>query len=259
MRNAPAASRAGDAAARDETDAFVRYVAGDPVELARYRTFRATLNGLRPYVVGRRVLDYGASYGLSACAMVAAGAASVVGVEPEAARVARGREIIAALGLADRISLHHVEDTRQLDCPGEAFDTVLANAVFEHIPQPRRGHVREVWRVLAPGGVLIVNETPNKYLPWDFHTTNLPLVNWLPKPLARRVALGTGRFRADHDWDHSGWRGLGYFELVRAIPGPYEVTHERSRVRHRMLRALGLPASLLDPYPIYVVAKSARP
>jgi SAM-dependent methyltransferase len=235
----------------------VQYVQGDPVEQDRYRALKATLDTLRPHVAGKRVLDYGASYGLSACAMVEFGAASVVGVEPELARVTRGREIIAALGLSDRISLHHVEDTRHLDMPNEAFDTVLANAVFEHIPRPRRDHVREVWRVLAAGGVLIVNETPNKYLPWDFHTTNLPVVNWLPKPLARLVAVRTGRFRADQDWDHSGWRGLGYFELVRGIPGAYQVTHEQTRLRHRMLRALKLPASLLDPYPIYVVTKPA--
>jgi len=236
-------------------DAFVQHVPGNPVERDRYRALKVTLNALRPHLAGKRVLDYGASYGLSACAMVEFGAASVVGVEPEATRVTRGREIIAALNLADRISLHHVEDTRHLDLPDEAFDTVLANAVFEHIPQPRRAHVREVWRVLASGGALIVNETPNKYLPWDFHTTNLPLVNWLPKPLARLVAIRTGRFSADQDWDHSGWRGLGYFELVRAIPGPYRVTHELTRPRHRLLRALKLPASLLDPYPIYVVTK----
>jgi len=238
-------------------DPFVRHVRGNPVEQERYRSLKVTLHPLRPHFSGKRVLDFGASYGLSACALVELGAASVVGVEPEASRVTRGREIIAALGLSDRISLQHAEDTRHLDVPDEAFEAVLANAVFEHIPQPRRDHVREVWRVLASGGVLIVNETPNKYLPWDFHTTSLPFLNWLPKPLARVVAVGTGRFRADQDWDHSGWRGLGYYEFVRAIPGPYRMTHEQTRARHRLFRALKVPTSLLDPYPTYIVTKLA--
>src|SRR2546430_11162493 len=64
---------------------------------------------------------------------------------------------------------------------------VLVNAVFGHIPQPRDAHIREIWRVLAPRGKLLVNETPNKYLPVDFHTLHLPLTNSLPSPVAHRV------------------------------------------------------------------------
>src|SRR6266850_723415 len=112
-------------------DAFVQHVQGDPIEQDRYHALKGALNTLRPHLAGKRVLDFGASYGLSACAMVEFGAASVVGVEPDAARVRRGREIIAALGLSDRISLIHVEDTRHLAMPDEMFDTVLANAVLE--------------------------------------------------------------------------------------------------------------------------------
>jgi ubiquinone/menaquinone biosynthesis C-methylase UbiE len=238
-----------------DDDRFVRHMNGDAIERERYRALKQTLRPLRPHFAGKRVLDFGASYGLSACALAELGAASVVGVEPDAQRVTRGCEIIADLRLDARISLHHVADTRRLELPDESVDVVLANAVLEHIPQPRRQHVGEVWRVLRAGGVLIVNETPNKYLPWDFHTTGLPLINWLPKPMARTVAVAAGRFRADQDWDHSGWRGVGYYELVRAIPGPYRMTHERTRVRHRVFRALGMPASLLDPYPTYIVRK----
>jgi 2-polyprenyl-3-methyl-5-hydroxy-6-metoxy-1,4-benzoquinol methylase len=236
-------------------DPFVQHVQGDRIEQDRYRSLKASLHALQSNFAGKRVLDFGASYGLSACVLLELGAASVVGVEPEASRVIRGVGIIAALGLSDRISLRHIEDTRRLDISDESFEAILANAVFEHIPQPRCDYVRELWRVLAPGGALIVSETPNKYLPWDFHTTNLPLLNWLPKPVARTVAVGMGRFRADRDWDHSGWRGMGYYEFVRAIPGPYKMAQEQSRVRHRVFRTLGLPASLLDPYPTYIVRK----
>ena len=236
-------------------DPFVQHLRGSPVEQERYRLLKMTLRGLQPHFAGKAVLDFGASYGLSACAMVELGAASVVGVEPEAWRVARGRDIMAALGLSDRISLRHVEDTRHLDFPDKSFEVVLANAVFEHIPQPRRDYVRELWRVLTLGGVLIINETPNKYLPWDFHTTNLPFLNWIPRPVARQLAVWSGRSRSDQDWDRSGWRGMGYYEFVGAIPGRYRMIHEQTRVRHRMLRALGLPSSLIDPYPVYIVRK----
>jgi SAM-dependent methyltransferase len=236
---------------------FLRYVGDNPVERNRYQALKVALEPLRIHFAGKRLLDFGASYGLSACALIELGASTVVGVEPEASRVTRGQEIVSALGLSDRIVLRHVEDTCHLGLPDGSFDTILANAVFEHIPQPRHRHVQEVWRVLADGGVLIVNETPNKYLPWDFHTTNLPLINWLPKALARQLAVRAKRFRVDDDWDHSGWRGLGYYEFVRAIPGAYRMTHESTRLRHRLFSAIRLPTSLLDPYPTYIVQKTA--
>lgn len=238
-----------------EDERFIDWVQGNLIEQERYRSLKTSLRALQSHFGGKRVLDFGASYGLSACVMMELGAISVTGVEPDASRVKRGAEIIAALGFSDQISLRHVEDTCHLEFPDESFDAILANAVFEHIPQPRCDYVGELWRLLTPGGALIVNETPNKYLPWDFHTTNLPFLNWLPKSIARTFAVATGRFHADEDWDHSGWRGMGYYEFVRAIPGPYKMKHEDSRVRHRVLRAIGLPSSLLDPYPIYVVRK----
>jgi SAM-dependent methyltransferase len=149
-----------------------------------------------------------------------------------------------------------VPETHRLDFPAGHFDVVVANAVIEHIPQPRQEHIREIWRVLRPGGTLFINETPNKYLPWDYHTTGgLWFVPWLPSGVARRYAIWRGRYKPGEDWAHSGWRGLGYYELTRAIPGRFRVEHERSRVRHRVFRKLRLPAGLIDPYPTYVIRK----
>jgi hypothetical protein len=59
------------------------------------------------------------------------------------------------------------------------------------------------------------------------------------------------------DWDYSGWRGLGYYELVRAIPGKYRATQDSTRARHRILKAVGLPSAILDPYPVYLIHKVA--
>jgi len=68
-------------------------------------------------------------------------------------------------------------------------------------------HIREIWRVLAPRGKLLVNETPNKYLPVDFHTLHLPLTNWLPSPVAHRVGTMFGPFDPKRtDWASSGLR-----------------------------------------------------
>jgi len=225
----------------------------DHADIGRYRTLLGTLSGLREHFVGIRVLDYAAGYGLSMAALLELGAAKVVGVEPDEKRVIRGREMLADYG--DRAELLHVPDTTALPFNTGSFACVLCNAVLEHIPQPRGAHIREMWRVLAPGGVLIVNETPNKYLPWDYHTLKLPLTNWLPSRVAHRIGVALGRFEPRRtDWESSGWRGLGWYELVAPI-ADWELIPERTRLRHRILTALGLPASLLDPYPCWVLRR----
>ena len=229
----------------------------DPVERDRYETLKQTMLDLRPLFQAKTVLDYGASYGLSACALIELGAKKVVGVEPDAARVARGVEIIHSMQLQERISLATMGYEARLPFRDKSFQFVLANAVFEHIPQPRRAYFREVWRVLAPSGHLIINETPNKYFPKDKHTTRLWFVPWLPCSAARRWAIFRGRFAADRDWRTSGWRGVGYYEIVGALDELYRLIPESSRLRHRFFTSIGLPASLVDPYPTWIFQKQA--
>ncbi|HET9986313.1 MAG TPA: class I SAM-dependent methyltransferase [Longimicrobiales bacterium] len=234
---------------------FLERVAYDPSEIQRYTTLKRTLKPLGFLYAGARVLDFGASHGLGICALLELGAAEVVGVEPDAERVAAGKEILDAGGFGPRATLLHVRDTRHLPFPDASFDMVLVNAVLEHIPQPRGEYIAEVWRLLRPGGHLMVNETPNKYLPVDVHTTGLWWVPWLPARLARRYAILRGRYREHGEWASSGWRGLGYYELIASLRGRFHLIPERSRPRHRLLSRLRLPASLLDPYPNWVLRK----
>ena len=227
------------------------------VNRQRLDTLRASLASLAHYFNGREVLDFGASYALSMCALHEIGAASVVGVEPEQARVDEGLEVLARLGHPP--TLYCVEDTRHMPFEDASFDAVLANAVFEHIPQPRDAYLREVWRVLRPGGVLIINETPNKYFPKEVHTTDLWFNHWLPSSLAKRRAYRRGRYGPERiPWEYSGWRGLGYFEMVRPLTG-CELIPETSRARHRLLTRLGIPASIVDPYPCWILRKHHHP
>lgn len=223
----------------------------------RYNTIARALSQHAHYFRGKHVLDFGASSGLSGFALLQIGAESVTGVEPDAERVAAGQQFIEQEG-ESRFTLLHTSDTRRLPFADATFGAVLCNAVLEHIPQPRDQYIAEMWRVLAPGGVLFVNETPNKYLPYDVHTLHLPLTNWLPSQVARWVGTITGKIRHVKDpWDYSGWRGLGYYELMGAISSPCRVDHEMTRTRHRVFAALGLPAGLIDPYPVYGIWKAS--
>jgi ubiquinone/menaquinone biosynthesis C-methylase UbiE len=233
---------------------FAAYLEHDRVDRERYVTLLRTLSELRGFIAGRYVLDFGASYGLSICALLEVGASKVVGVEPDAERVERGAKILRELEIEGRSSLLHAPKTSSLAFGDEEFDVVIANAVLEHIPQPRREHIKEMWRLVRRGGHLIVNETPNKYLPLDFHTTHLWLIPWMPKEMARRYSTWRRRWQLGRDWESSGWRGIGYFELAGPL-SRFADESPRTRWRHRALGRFGLPPQILDPYPTVVLRK----
>ena len=227
------------------------------VDRTRYQILISTLSDWKELFLGKRVLDFGASYGTSLVALINLGAREVVGVEPDLSRVTLGRELIPRAVPGARASLEHVSDTAALPFADGSFAFILANAVLEHIPQPRDAYILELWRLVSEGGYLMINETPNKYFPKEVHTTGLWWNHWLPRSLAHWRAIRRRRFDARRtDWDSSGWRGLGYFELVRSLRH-YQVVPEHTRLRHWLLEKLGLPPSVLDPYPCWVFKKLA--
>jgi len=64
------------------------------------------------------------------------------------------------------------------------FDCVFLANVFEHIdPATRVDALREIRRVLRPGGV-VVGQIPNPYFPIESHS-RLPFMGWLPDGLKR--------------------------------------------------------------------------
>lgn len=181
-------------------------------------------------VKGRRILDFGCGCGASTICLARLAAATVDGVDPQADFVAaarlRARDSLRSSqgdGPAGRLTFHHVADTTRLPFADGQFDMVVMNAVLEHIPPPQRSaHLREVWRVLAAGGHLLLGETPNRLWPQDFHTTGLWWVPYMPLGLARRYAIARGRAPADVTLDRlvaDGIRGGTYWEIVRAL-GP---------------------------------------
>ena len=71
-----------------------------------------------------------------------------------------------------------------------AFDIVFSNAVIEHVGghDAQAAFVREALRV----GRRVFLTTPNRWFPIEVHT-KLPLVHWLPEPVAHRAYALTGR------------------------------------------------------------------
>ena len=89
----------------------------------------------------------------------------------------------------------------ELPFPDGCFDVVVSSEVIEHIPDPLLG-VAELYRVLSPGGVLVLT-TPNKlwyFSVWLANGLKLRpyqgLENWVSRRTLVRSARGLG-FRVE--------------------------------------------------------------
>ena len=82
-----------------------------------------------------------------------------------------------------------------LPFPPDHFDLILSHEVIEHVGDDRAA-IREIFRVLKPGGRLVLF-CPNRGYPFEthgiywhgkYHFGNIPLVNYLPRRLRDRLA-----------------------------------------------------------------------
>ncbi len=111
---------------------------------------RARVGELVP--AGARVLDCAAGTGEFSLA-VAKRAGSVLCTDQSEAMLARARKKAAMRGLSNLQFARR--DITALSDPDGSFDAVIAANVLHLLPQPEVA-VRELWRVAAPGGRLIL-------------------------------------------------------------------------------------------------------
>lgn len=92
-----------------------------------------------------------------------------------------------------------VGNVQRLPLPDDVFDTVICAQVYEHVPDPF-SLVSEIWRVLKPGGICFFSG-PNRLALMEEHYF-LPLLSWLPRPMANAYVRLTGRgcFYDAHPW-----------------------------------------------------------
>ena len=131
-------------------------------------------------------------------------------------------ERLTALGLHDgaRFSERYPRiayvrgDACALPFPDASFDVVHSNAVIEHVGGGERqaAFVREALRV----GRRVFLTTPNRWFPVEVHT-RLPLVHWLPEPLAGHAydLAGKSWARENHLLGPADFRSL--------FPGTVEI------------------------------------
>lgn len=121
--------------------------------------------GLPP---GSRGLDVGCGVGLYALWLAEAVGARgrVTGIEPGADRVDAARALVGAAPGGDRVEFR-TGDATALDFPDASFDWVWCGDVLHHI-QDTQGALKQMVRVLRPGGLLVIKESqalPAMFLP----------------------------------------------------------------------------------------------
>jgi SAM-dependent methyltransferase len=104
---------------------------------------------------GARVLDVASGEGYGT-ALLAATAASVVGVDASTDAIAHARSAYAGLGNVGFV----VGDCARLPFADDAFDVIVSFETIEHITA-QRAFLGETKRLLAPGGMLLLS-SPNK-------------------------------------------------------------------------------------------------
>jgi ubiquinone/menaquinone biosynthesis C-methylase UbiE len=197
---------------RDEDDSYVK----------KYLSFATFAYVAQKDFTNKRILDFGCGAGAST--MVLAGLfpqSRVIGIDfvTESLEIARLR-----------VQHYETKNVEFLASPAPnsfpanlgTFDYVFLSAVYEHLlPNERQDLLPEVWRHLADGGVLFINETPHRYFPIESHTTGLPLINYLPDSVALHLArYFSKRIRRQEDWEtllRMGIRGGTVGEIMRVL------------------------------------------
>ena len=207
--------------------------------------------GEKIFSMDLRILDYGCGAGSSTLTLARLFPhAQISGLDfmDKFLKVARLR---AAHYGALNVMFHSVPKSG-VEAGAPSFDIVFLNAVFEHLLPGERPIVLEsIWRVLKPGGVLILNQTPHRWFPIETHTSGLPLINYLPDSLAFwAVRQFCKRIVRSYTWDEllrAGVRGATVSEILRLL--------KRTDLRAERLRPIRLANSWAG---IWYAAKRAR-
>ena len=166
---------------------------------------------------GRRVLDLGSGMGGTSVALGLAGAAPLAFeynraycdiIRLRAGRYDLGLPVVNGAG-------------EYLPFADASFDLAIAWDVVEHVQDPEL-LLAELARVLRPGGRVLLTVI-NRFAFRDPHY-HLPLLNWLPRPLAEAIIERRGRSKSGSDFsDRQRLSDMHYFTIggFRRLAGRY--------------------------------------
>lgn len=171
---------------------------------------------------GKRVLDLGCGLGEYVRAFARRGA-RVLGSDIATSRLVEARiRAAAAATTAGDVQGFLAAAGEALPFRDGCLDLIVLNEVIEHVADDRET-LREVARVLAPGGTCILY-APNRLYPFETHGIywrgryifgNIPFVNWLPDAVRNRLVPHARAYR------HGDWRRLIRGTSLRLIDQTY--------------------------------------
>ncbi len=175
--------------------------------------------GRRPDFAGADVLDIGCGHGALSVEMAREGA-SVCGIDPASELVEWAKQNVAERhpDLADRLSFS-TQDAGELQ-PDSRFDLAVSKDTFEHVADIP-GLLRDLRRLLRPGGELWVGFSPLYYSPRGDHDRTGLRIPWahavLPESrvLARAQRLSGEPLTSLEDL---GMNGLTPAQFRAAVP-----------------------------------------
>ena len=203
-----------------------------------------TLADMRP---GEVVLDVGCGRGELVADAIDRGASRAIGLDYADAAVALARRTLQVRGMDEHVELH-AGDARALPVADASIDLVTMVDVVEHLaPDELAAALREVVRVLRPGGRLFVHTLPTRTLYEVTYRTHRRLMrlagqHWPAEPrnadeLAMHVneqtrrglrgslrTAGFARVEVRHgEWMHTAFlpdgRHAGAYHRLARIPG----------------------------------------
>jgi 2-polyprenyl-3-methyl-5-hydroxy-6-metoxy-1,4-benzoquinol methylase len=183
----------------------------------------------------KKVLDFGCGMGSTTAALAYfSETVCAFDIDKESLEICNQR--IKEHGLESRVRLYYADDIDSVKSSMGTFDLILINGVIEHIPLSktdlRKRIMLSLFDMLEQYGHLYINDTPNRLLPFDFHTTQLWWIPWT-KPGSEwsyRRALRKGKIFDDGEsgkgrlgleeggaWGATYWEILNYFEGKRFV------------------------------------------
>jgi SAM-dependent methyltransferase len=155
---------------------------------------------------GRRILDLGGGMGGTSVALALAGAAPLA-FEYNRAYCDIIRLRAARYGLALPIVSGAGE---RLPFADASFELAICWDVVEHVQNPEQ-LLAELARVLRPGGRALLTVI-NRYAFRDPHY-HMPLLNWLPRPLAEALIARRGRSKGGDFSDRQKLSEMHYYTM----------------------------------------------
>jgi len=209
----------------------------------------------------KRILDFGCGSGASTVILAKMfPTIQLVGVDfiAESLSIAKARAKYYGF---DTIKFLLSPSNEELPENMRQFDYVMLSAVYEHLlPNERIPLLSQIYKTLKPGGILFINQTPNRFFPIERHTTGIPLLNYMPDRVALAVAHRLSkRVSADEPWEtllRKGIRGAteqeirgilhdncgdGFTSLrprASHLHDSIDIWYERTSNKHKVLKRL---------------------